>query len=153
MLGDTHLSKIYLDNLQCKAQQIFNKACGSQHQKSSWNWQARIQDFLLVNQGKPTTNSLLMYIATEKIHTIKVYFSVVHYSCVLAGMFSKFSQQLTPRAQLALRGIQWMQAISQLSQACLPVILQLLQNIHDTYLISLTATATSLCGYIAKMEE
>ena len=52
---------------------------------------------------------------------------------VSAGMFSEFCQQLTPRLQLTLKRIQLSQALSHSPKACLPITLQLLQNIY-TYL-------------------
>ena len=52
---------------------------------------------------------------------------------VSAGMFSEFCQQLTPRLQLTLKGIQRSQAVSHSPKPWLPITLQLLQNIY-TYL-------------------
>ena len=51
---------------------------------------------------------------------------------VAAGMYSQFSQQLTPRLQLTLKGIQRSQAISssQPPRQRLPITLQLLQSIY-----------------------
>ena len=104
MLGDTHLSKIYPDNLRLKAQQIFNKA-----------WQpipavpmqlANRDSRISVAQSRQTHYQLITHLETEKTCTIKASFSVVHCLHMSAGMFSQLSQQLTPHAQLTLRGIQ-----------------------------------------------
>ena len=62
--------------------------------------------------------------------TIKVYLSAIRHMHVTAGMCSQFSQQLTPRLQLTLKGIQRSQATSHSSRLRLPITLQLLQKIH-----------------------
>ena len=49
---------------------------------------------------------------------------------VTAGMCPQFNQQLTPRLQLTLKGIQRSQATSHSPRPRLPITLQLLQNIH-----------------------
>ena len=67
----------------------------------------------------PASEATLMlfitYLATEKIFhktIIKVYLSAVRHRHITVGMCAQFSQQLTPRLQLTLKGIQHSQAAS-----------------------------------------
>ena len=61
------------------------------------------------------------------------FFCQTSYSPYVAGMFPEFCQQLTPRLQLTLKGIQCSQALSHSPKPRLPITLQLWQNIY-TYL-------------------
>ena len=54
-------------------------------------------------------------------------------ACLSRHVLSEFCEQLTLRLQLTLKGIQHSQALSHSSKPCLPITLQLLQNIY-TYL-------------------
>lgn len=61
--------------------------------------------------------------------TIKVYLSAVRHMHIMSGLHEYFSQQLTPRLQLALIGIKRSQAATSPPRTRLPITLQLMHNI------------------------
>lgn len=126
------------DDLRLKAQQFFINGLAANTSSTYGIGKQQFESFCRAIKANPlpaseaTLTLFITHLATEKISykTIKVYLSAVRHLHVSAGMFSQFSQQLTPRLQLTLKGIQRSQAICQSSQPRRPVTLQLLQNIH-----------------------
>ena len=88
----------------------------------------------------PTSEStLLLFVAhlttLNLSHaTIKVYLSAVRHLHVTAGQHSIFTQQLTPRLQQVLKGIQKTQSASQPPRVRLPITLSILQHIKHLLL-------------------
>ena len=84
----------------------------------------------------PTSESTLIlfvtHLATGNISqaTIKVYLSAVRHIHVLRGLHNSFSQQLTPRLQIILKGIKKHQAISHPSRVRLPITVHILNRIR-----------------------
>ena len=83
----------------------------------------------------PTSESTLLlfvaYLTTLNLShaTIKVYISAVRHMHVTAGHHSKFNQQLSPRLQQVLKGIQKTQAATQPPRIRLPITLSIMQDI------------------------
>ena len=83
----------------------------------------------------PATESTLIlfasYLATLNIShtTIKVYLSALRHMHVSAGMYTIFNNQLTPRLQLTLKGIQKSQAFTQPPRIQLPITLQIMESV------------------------
>ena len=83
-----------------------------------------------VNDGIPKPLCSLTYIAVDLcICRPQVYLSAVRHMHIVAGLHELFSKQLTPRLQLALRGIKKSQASS--PRIRLPITLHLLQSIKQ----------------------
>ena len=61
--------------------------------------------------------------------TIKVYLSAIRHMHVMLGLHEYFSQQLTPRLQLALIGIKRSQAASSFTRIRLPITLQIMHKV------------------------
>ena len=130
-----------LVNLQLKAQHFFNHGLAANTRNTYTIGHHRFTIFckaIKANTLPVTEATLSLFItqlATEHISykTIKVYLSAVRHMHVAAGMYSQFSQQLTPHLQLTLKGIQRSQAISssQPPRQHLLITLQLLQSIYQ----------------------
>lgn len=108
------------------------------HQRRlQYRW-AVVQGILLSNQHKHTASlwnhtDPLYHLFSNRENfpqTIKVDLFVVCHMHNSAGMFTVFSQQLTPCLQLTRKGIKHSQAISHSFWLHLSITLQLLQNIH-----------------------
>ena len=105
------------------------------------HWPAAVKTFCqainasTLPTSKATLTFFIAHMTTESISykTIKVYLSAVQHMHVSAGMSSEFCQQFTPCLQLTLKRIQDSQALPHSYKPCLPIALQLLQNIY-TYL-------------------
>ena len=86
-------------------------------------------------QSMPASESTLLLFATHlgtsniSYTTIKIYLSAIRHMHVTAGVHSYFSQQLTPRLQPVLKGIQKSQALTHPPRVCLPITIQILENI------------------------
>ena len=127
-----------LVDLQLKAQHFLNNGLAANTRNTYSIGQQRFTIFCQAIQAntlpasEATLSLFITHLATEHISykTIKVYLSAVRHMHVAAGMFPQFSQQLTPRLQLTLKGIQRSQATSHPPRQRLPVTLQLLQNIY-----------------------
>ena len=84
----------------------------------------------------PASESTLIlfvtHLATSNISqaTIKVYLSAVRHVHVLQGLHNVFSQQLTPRLQIILKGIKKNQAISHPPRVRLPITIHILKQIR-----------------------
>ena len=91
----------------------------------------------LRNQVLPANESALLlfisHLASKNIShaTIKVYLAAICHIHVIAGMHSSFEEQLTPRPQLALRGIKRTQTIMTSQKTRLPITLQIMCSIKD----------------------
>ena len=129
------------DDLQLKAQHFFNNGLAANTRYTYSTGQQRFKTFCqAINASTlPTSEATLTifitHLATKNISykTITVYLSAVPHMHVSAGMFSEFCQQLTPRLQLTLKGIQCSQTLSHSPKPWLLITVQLLQNIY-TYL-------------------
>ena len=88
----------------------------------------------------PTSESTLIlfvtHLATSSVSqaTIKVYLSAIRHMHVLQGMHNSFSQQLTPRLQIILKGIKKHQAGSHPPRVRLPITIQILKQIRGILL-------------------
>jgi len=66
--------------------------------------------------------------------SIKVYLSAVRHFHVRKGLHDLFSQQLTPRLQITLKGIKKHQALTHPPRVCLPITIQILNQFRRTLL-------------------
>ena len=66
--------------------------------------------------------------------TIKVYLSAIHSMHVTTGQHTVFHQQLPPRLQQVLKGIQWTQAISKPPWVRRPITLDIMKAIFNLLL-------------------
>ena len=88
----------------------------------------------------PASESTLLlfvgYLTTLNLSytTIKVYLSAVQHMHTTVGQHSYFSQQLTPRLQQVLKGIQKAQSATQPSRVRLPITLSIMQDIKQLLL-------------------
>ena len=88
----------------------------------------------------PTSESTLLFFVAHLTTlnlshaTIKVYLSAVRHMHVTAGQHSSFTQQLTPRLQQVLKGIQKTQSITQPPWVRLPITLSIMQNMKHLLL-------------------
>ena len=86
----------------------------------------------------PASESTLIlfvtHLATSNISqaTIKVYLSAVRHVHVLRGLHNSFSQQLTPRLQIILKGIKKHQAISHPPRVRLPITIHILKRLETS---------------------
>ena len=84
----------------------------------------------------PTSEQTLLLFATHlatcniTYSTIKVYMSAIRHMHVTERHHEEFYSQLTPRVQLALKGIQKSQATSHTQRTRLPITLEILQSIN-----------------------
>jgi len=83
----------------------------------------------------PTSESILIlfvtYLATSNIslQTEKVYLAAVRHNHVCKGLHKHFSQQITPRLHLILRGIQKRLSSKHFTKPWLPIALPILRSI------------------------
>ena len=86
-------------------------------------------------QSMPASESTLLLFATHlgtsniSYTTIKIYLSAIRHMHVTAGVHSYFSQQLTPRLQQVLKGIQKSQTLTHPPRVRLPITIQIMENI------------------------
>jgi len=84
----------------------------------------------------PTSEQTLLLFATHladsniTYSTIKVYMSTIRHMHVTEGCHEEFYSQLTPRVQLALKGIQKSQATSHTQRTCLLITLEIMHSIN-----------------------
>ena len=84
----------------------------------------------------PATESTLIlfatHLATANISqaSIKVYLSAIRHIHVLQGLHDQFSQQLTPRLQIILKGIKKHQALTHPPRVRLPITIQIFNQIR-----------------------
>ena len=60
-----------------------------------------------------------------------MYLSAIRHMHVIAGLHKSFSEQLTPRLQLVMRGIKKSQALASPQRIRLPITLQIMQSIKQ----------------------
>ena len=87
-----------------------------------------------VQSMSASESTLLLFathLATSSISyaTIKIYLSAIRHMHVTAGMHSFFNQQLTPRLQQVLKGIQKSQPLTHSPRIRLPITIQIMENI------------------------
>ena len=133
----TPSTSIDLPFLQLKAKEFYSHGLAASTKSTYSAGQLRFTTFCkeLKLSALPATEATLLlfvsYLATHNIShtTIKVYLSAVRHLHVSAGMHTFFNNQLTPRLQLTLKGVQKSQASTQPPRIRLPITLEILERI------------------------
>ena len=101
--------------------------------------QLRFQSFCRTIKAScmPTSEATLIlfatHLASKRIShaTIKVYLAAIRNTHVSAGLHSHYDQQLTPRLQLVLKGIQKTQSVTLPARHRLPITLDIMRRINS----------------------
>ena len=123
--------------LHLKAQEFYANGLAASTKSTYSAGQLRFTTFCqrLKVPPLPATESTLIlftsYLATLTISytTIKVYLSAIRHIHVSARMYTIFNNQLTPRLQFTLKGIQKSQAFTQPPRIRLPITLQIMGSV------------------------
>ena len=129
----------HLTDLYCKANQFLIQGLAPSTITTYSAGKNKYIQFCTASRISPIPSSettlilFASYLATANMShtTIKVYLAAIRHMHVVAGLHERFSEQLTSRLQLVLRGIKKAQASTSSPRVRLPITLQLIQSIKN----------------------